>query len=438
MARGRFTERLQDRLAGASTVLMTLATLVSFANLYASSDALALASAFLAGVGITWGQGTWLRVFVLLSGPEILLYSMLVAVVFSVMAVMVAALPEYVDLLLCIALPMVSYLMYLRSVRTVESRGLGTSFHRAVPVAIDDAYGPEPRSTWVRAVCGVTAFSFVVGISRGFPSGHSLSVGIGGVVAHFALLSLAALLVIGVALVRGRRLRFAALWQVQLAALTLGLLLLASFNPTAERAGSVLIATTNHCQIFFLWLTALDIARHRPGWAFHALGAAWFFHQGGRELGRLLIAVAAPGASVVAVGIVAGLLCLLIVCMALLLTNEIPRTRPLFGDYLLEAPGAPTQEQARGRSAAEDAGPSAPESRDAVTALEGRFGLTPRESDVVALILEGRTATRIAEQLCLSPNTVRYYTKGAYGKLGVHSKQELLDLVGRVADESRR
>lgn len=418
-------------------VLMTLATLASFANLYVSSEALALASAFLAGVGITWGQGVWLRVFVLLSGPEILLYSMLIAVAFSVMAVMVAMLPEYVDLLLCIALPMVAYLMYLQSVRTVESRGLGAAFHRAVPVAIDNVYGPEPRSTWVRAACGVAAFSFVVGISRGFPYGRSLSIGVGGAVAHFALLSLAALLMIEGAIIRGRQPRFSVLWQVQLAALTLGLLLLASFNPTAERAGSVLIATTNHCQIFFLWLTALDIARHRPGWAFHALGAAWFFHQGGRELGRLVIAIAAPGASAVAVGIVAALLCLLIVCMALLLTNEIPRMRPLFGDYLLEAPGAPTQARNRAAAenvAAESAAPVAADYRNAVAALGARFGLTPRESDVVALILEGRTATRIAEQLSLSPNTVRYYTKGAYGKLGVHSKQELLDLVGHATD----
>ncbi len=62
--------------------------------------------------------------------------------------------------------------------------------------------------------------------------------------------------------------------------------------------------------------------------------------------------------------------------------------------------------------------------------------LSRRETDVFALIARGRSLPYIAETLVLSENTVRSHTRRVYAKLGVHSKQELLDLVenGGTAD----
>lgn len=61
--------------------------------------------------------------------------------------------------------------------------------------------------------------------------------------------------------------------------------------------------------------------------------------------------------------------------------------------------------------------------------LGQRAGLTPRETEVMALLCRGRSRPFIAEQLVVSENTVRAHTKGIYRKLGIHSRQELLDLV---------
>ena len=58
-------------------------------------------------------------------------------------------------------------------------------------------------------------------------------------------------------------------------------------------------------------------------------------------------------------------------------------------------------------------------------------GLTAREEQVVLLVARGRSAVRISEELGLSAETVRSYLKSAYPKLGVHSKQELIDLFSR-------
>lgn len=60
--------------------------------------------------------------------------------------------------------------------------------------------------------------------------------------------------------------------------------------------------------------------------------------------------------------------------------------------------------------------------------LSSRYGLTDREAEIIGYLAKGRSSTFISEKLYLSPNTVRGYIRTAYAKLGVHSKQEVIDL----------
>ena len=62
--------------------------------------------------------------------------------------------------------------------------------------------------------------------------------------------------------------------------------------------------------------------------------------------------------------------------------------------------------------------------------LARQHGLTSRECEVLELLVRGHGKTRIAETFLISENTVRGHVKHIYSKLGVHSKQELLDRVG--------
>ncbi len=72
---------------------------------------------------------------------------------------------------------------------------------------------------------------------------------------------------------------------------------------------------------------------------------------------------------------------------------------------------------------------NAPASFDEIAArLAQAHALTSRERQVVALVACGRSAVYIADELGIAPETVRSYLKSAYPKLGVHSKQELIDL----------
>ena len=61
--------------------------------------------------------------------------------------------------------------------------------------------------------------------------------------------------------------------------------------------------------------------------------------------------------------------------------------------------------------------------------LEAQAGLTSREIEVFRLLADGRSLPYVQEHLFISEGTARTHIKHIYAKLGIHSKQELLDVV---------
>ena len=57
---------------------------------------------------------------------------------------------------------------------------------------------------------------------------------------------------------------------------------------------------------------------------------------------------------------------------------------------------------------------------------------TPRERDVLRLLGDGLSNPEIAERLVVSPQTVKWYVKEVYSKLGVHSRDEALALLDAI------
>lgn len=57
--------------------------------------------------------------------------------------------------------------------------------------------------------------------------------------------------------------------------------------------------------------------------------------------------------------------------------------------------------------------------------------ITPSELPVMVQLAMGKTVAAASRELGLSENTIRSHSKSIYRKLNVHSKQELIDLVGR-------
>lgn len=54
------------------------------------------------------------------------------------------------------------------------------------------------------------------------------------------------------------------------------------------------------------------------------------------------------------------------------------------------------------------------------------YGLTERESEVLALLTQGNNTNQIADTMHLSPNTIKTHSNSLYRKLGVHSRAEAI------------
>jgi DNA-binding NarL/FixJ family response regulator len=59
------------------------------------------------------------------------------------------------------------------------------------------------------------------------------------------------------------------------------------------------------------------------------------------------------------------------------------------------------------------------------------FGLTPRESEVLGLLVEGLSQPEIAERLYLSPKTVGTHIQRILGKMGVKSRTQAVAIAAR-------
>ena len=53
--------------------------------------------------------------------------------------------------------------------------------------------------------------------------------------------------------------------------------------------------------------------------------------------------------------------------------------------------------------------------------------LTPRETEVLELMVKGKSYTNIADQLFVDKETIRTHIKNIYWKLEVHSKAEAIE-----------
>jgi DNA-binding CsgD family transcriptional regulator len=70
---------------------------------------------------------------------------------------------------------------------------------------------------------------------------------------------------------------------------------------------------------------------------------------------------------------------------------------------------------------------------DKAMILADEHEITGRNLEVLLLLVKGRSAARIEQELYMSRGTVNTHMRRIYQKLGVHSRQELLDLIDDVS-----
>lgn len=57
-----------------------------------------------------------------------------------------------------------------------------------------------------------------------------------------------------------------------------------------------------------------------------------------------------------------------------------------------------------------------------------QFNLSKRETEIFVLLAKGYSSSGIQKKLYIAPGTVRYHSHNIYTKLGIHSRQEIIDL----------
>lgn len=183
----------------------------------------------------------------------------------------------------------------------------------------------------------------------------------------------------------------------------------------------------------FLWCTLAFIVYQRRispvivfGYGFGAYllatGIGWLF--GVRVVGSLFQAVGEPFAYMI--------MALVVLACAFIIFSE----REFDRLFAPEEEGAPTLDDLLKQDLAVEgadgaAGEPVHKGRfgAAIEELSERYQLSPRETDVLRCLAMGYNSSTTASKLHISWNTVRTHTRNIYGKLGVHSHQELIGVV---------
>lgn len=85
------------------------------------------------------------------------------------------------------------------------------------------------------------------------------------------------------------------------------------------------------------------------------------------------------------------------------------------------------------------AGPEAPlrlKDDDAFSLCQEQYGITARESEIVRLLIEGRTNEEIAARLFISDHTVKNHVHNVYRKLGIRNRVQLIQRFRSALEET--
>lgn len=358
------------------------------------------AAAAAAGAGVTWMYLSWAPFFAKLVVRDA------VAAIFVAMAVG-SALKAIIDLMpplpatLCLAALPVASLALSRCAQAKQLPAQGE-----VPIYYEGRVSSVP---W-RVLVGVAVYSLIVGSMQGMP------VVPGGISAEIlTLLHHGAEVVVAAGVLwwvfgLGGLIRFSSLWRAVIFFTATALLFLPLINPAWTGGVMVLVSIAQTLVVMLFWVMLADIARHSSLDSVAVFGAGWVAYALPFAAGWALGGEAsAHGAGSYALAIMAYLLTL--VAVFALNENDIAQRR-IFADLEALAPARSRYEEIEARC----------------KVLGEAGGLTAREIEVMELLCQGRSKAYIAESLFISENTVRSHGKHIYQKLGIHSKQELIDL----------
>ena len=274
-------------------------------------------------------------------------------------------------------------------------------FHEVNPTAIP----------W-KILFGVAVYSFAIGAVKGVPVQSDPVPFVALTVVHHGVEIVLAAAMLWWVLVRGRLINFSGLWRAVLLFTAAALFFLPVAGPAAVPWLLLGAGIAQTLVVMLLWAMLADAAHHSTASPLVIFASGWLAYSLplalGETAGVLLGQLESPAIAVAMLAYV------VTVTVVLALNDSAFSQRRIFADLDVAAPV-----------------PAVFESLDAgCERLGAECGLTVREVEVLQMLVKGRSKSYIAETLFISENTVRSHSKHIYQKLGVHSKQEVLDLLG--------
>ena len=148
--------------------------------------------------------------------------------------------------------------------------------------------------------------------------------------------------------------------------------------------------------------------------------------RGAVQLGFLLGSMA--GAALRAAGVDCLPWALLLICACVVMLPLFVHLQARFEPAVAPAAAPLPQEEVPGEGEGKPVDDDAAGS-DAASRVAAEYRLSPREAEILQFLGKGRSVPYMREVLVLSKSTIETHIKHIYAKTGVHSKQELLDLL---------
>ncbi len=367
-------------------------------------EAIVPVAAIFGGIGMGWSYLQWSFFYARLDVRNAIACIFGAMVLGSLVKIPIDLLPTWPAAVVCAALPFCSPVLY----RNAQA-------HQPEATAVERCYTLRTMRPILKIMLGVAAYGLVIGIMQGMtieavpaPKWALSSV-------HHLLEVIAATVVLWFVFVRRATLPFSLLWRAILAFTATGVLALPFFGALLSGWALVAVGVAQTLVVMLLWAMLADVAHRSTLSPLAVFGFGWIAYSlpfpVGHALGGML------SFHTTATSLVAVIVYLLAMASVFLLDERDFSRNHIFADLDELTPPASMY------------GPI----EQACRTLGGRGGLTEREGEVMLLICQGRSKGYIAESLCISENTVRSHARHLYAKLGVHSKQDLLDIVFQEA-----
>ncbi|MEG2934169.1 MAG: LuxR C-terminal-related transcriptional regulator [Gordonibacter sp.] len=421
-------------------ILMTLSGLFYLVDLFFGTTSFEVARFIIGGIGLVGGEIIWVFFLERLKPAEAFFYAAGGLALSCFLSLLAGYLSHEVFGLLNLFIPALSVFAYWRamdlwnkgktpSVRQAKKSSFSQDMMQVQGQSIgeekvDFLYSTQLRGYLFSILSAFFLYAFLLGMALGYPDGRIRELSQAMRTIHQLLVIAVIVATVWWVLVRGRGFSLTGFWSFVNLLMIIGITFLMGGWPGSEEIATFFITNAITCfyipLVFFIYL----IGRHVGKSTVLVYGFVYGGALLAMSIGRIVVYQVGPYLKY-------GLW--LLICMVFVALIEMvlvvyprPNVRYPIGFELraVSKQAAPMSIPPSG---------AATVANDVFASFAEAFQLTATETEIVRLLAQGRSRTVIAETLHYSENTVRNYVRVLYRKVGVHTKQELLDCVEQSA-----